>query len=434
MNILFMHPNMPGQYKHLCRAYAENPEHTVVFLTKPKTFDIPGVHKVEYRTQREPSPHTHRYLQGIERGVLQGQEIWRMCKMLREIEGFVPDVVCAHPGWGDALYIKDIFPSAKILSFFEFYYRSHGVDVNFDPSDRGTADDDARVRTKNIINLLSLESTDWGISPTIWQHSLHPKEFQPKIAVLHDGINTEMAKPDAAATFEIGGHVFRPGDEVVTYVARNFEPYRGFPTFMRAAEIIQRERQNCHIIAVGADEISYGRGLKKDQTWRRMMLDQVKLDPARIHWAGTLSYARLINVFQVSAAHIYLTYPFVLSWSSMEAMAAGCAMVASRTPPVLEVMQHEHNALLADFFSAEEVAAQVLRILESPDRMQAMRQAARQTILDHYDLKNLLPLHCALIDDLAAGRLPPPTHEIMMARHAHVPKGVRYDEDHQKVT
>lgn len=427
MKILFMHPNMPGQYKHLCRAYAANPDHTVVFITKPKSFDIPGVHKVEYRVQREPSPHAHRYMHGIERGILQGQEVWRMCKKLKDEEGFIPDIVCTHPGWGDALYVKDIFPHTRVLSFFEFYYRSHGADVSFDPQETSSFDDDARVRTKNIINLLSLESADWGISPTIWQQSLHPPEFLPKISVLHDGIDTEVAKPDPEASFEINGHMFRPGDEVVTYIARNFEPYRGFPTFMRAAEIILRERPNCHIIAVGADEVSYGKRLAKDQTWRRIMMQEVKLDESRIHWPGTVSYANLIKLFQVSAAHIYLTYPFVLSWSSMEAMACGCAMVSSRTSPVMEVMQHEKNALLADFFSHTEVAANVLRILESPDRMQELRTHARQTILDHYALQDLLPLHMSLIDDLAAGRVPPPTHDLMMARHTHIPEGVRYD-------
>lgn len=433
MNILFMHPNMPGQYKHLCRAFAADPAHRVVFITKPKNFEIPGVHKVEYRVQREPSPHTHRYLHGIERGVLQGQEVWRVCKKLRDEEGFVPDIICTHPGWGDALYVKDIFPRAKVLSFFEFYYRSRGADVNFDPADIGTPDDDARVRTKNTINLLSLEGTDWGISPTLWQWSVHPEAFKPRISVLHDGIDTEIAKPDPEATFKVNGHIFRPGDEVVTYIARNFEPYRGFPTFMRAAEIILRERPHCHIIAVGADEVSYGRSLGKQQTWRGIMSEQVTLDESRIHWPGTVSYPNLIKLFQISAAHIYLTYPFVLSWSSMESMACGCAMVSSRTQPVLEVMRHEHNALLADFFSAEDVATQVMRILESPDRMQSMRNAARQTILDHYALKDLMPLHKSLIGDLVAGCLPPPTHDLMMARHAHVPATALYQAEHAYV-
>ena len=426
MDILFMHPNMPGQYKHLCRAFAAKPENRVVFCTKAKNMEIAGVYKLLYQANREPYAQSHRYLHGVERAVLQGQEVWRACKKLRNEEGFYPEVICAHPGWGDALYIKDLFPRAKLLSFFEFYYRAHGADVDFDKSENTGLDDEARVRTKNITNLLSLENADWGISPTLWQWSLHPEEFKPRISVLHDGIDTEAAKPNPDATFTVGNQTFKHGDEVVTYIARNFEPYRGFPTFMRAAEKILKARPNCRIIAVGADEVSYGKHLKKGETWRHIMQKEVTLDPARIFWPGTLPYAELIRMFQVSAAHIYLSYPFVLSWSSMEAMACGCAIVGSRTPPVLEVMRDGQNAMLADFFSPDEVAAQVIRLLEKKDEAKAIRQAARKTILDHYALKDLLPLHMSLITDLAEGRLPPPTHEIMMARHAHVPKEVCY--------
>ena len=141
MNILFIHPNMPGQYKHLCRVLAEDENNTVVFITKPKSVEIPNVHKVEYHIRREVSVSTHHYMTGAERAVIQGQEVWRVCRKLRDEEGFVPDVVCTHPGWGDALYIKDVYPNTKVLSFFEFYYHSHGADVNFDPEFPSGIDD-----------------------------------------------------------------------------------------------------------------------------------------------------------------------------------------------------------------------------------------------------------------------------------------------------
>ncbi len=410
MKVLFIHPNMPGQYKHLCRAFADNPDNTVVFITKPRNIDIPNIHKVEYKVPREPSPHTHRYLTGTERAVLQGQEVWRVCKQLKDKEGFVPDVICAHPGWGDTIYIKDIYPDTPLLSFFEFYYHAHGSDVNFDPEFPATVDDEGRVRTKNITNLLSLETSDWGISPTFWQQEQHPKEFLHKISVLHDGIDVNTCKPDPKAMLPLTPELnFKLGDPVVTYIARNFEPYRGFPTFMRAAEIIQRERPDAHIIAVGADEVSYGRKLPKGQTWRHIMMDKVKLDMSRIHFPGFLPYAQLINLFQISAAHIYLTYPFVLSWSALESMACGVAMVSSNTQPIREVMQHQHNALLADFFSPEEVAAHVLTILADKDGMKDMRKNARDTVVKRYALDTLLPLHIDLVKDVAARNFPPTT-------------------------
>jgi glycosyltransferase involved in cell wall biosynthesis len=418
MKILFLHPNMPGQYKHLCAAFAKDPKNQVVFITKPKAFDLPNVHKVEYTVPREASVSTHRYLTGTETGVLAAQEVWKVCKKLKTEEGFIPDVICCHPGWGDALYLKDIYHNTPILSFLEFFYRSHGADVGFDPQETRSADDEARVRTKNIINLMSLDSMDWGITPTLWQHSLHPEVYKPKISVLHDGIDTEFCTPDANAELNINGHVFKAGDETVTYIARNFEPYRGFPTFMKAAEIIQRKRPNCRIIAVGADEVSYGKRLQKGQTWRHIMLKEVSLDENRILFPGMLSYHHLIKLFQISRAHIYLTYPFVLSWSSMEAMAAGCAMVSSRTYPVQEVMTHGKDALLADFFSPEEVAEQVIKVLEAKDGMAEMRAAARANMVDNYSLKELIPLHQQLVRDVAEKKAQPQMHDTIMQRHA----------------
>jgi glycosyltransferase involved in cell wall biosynthesis len=419
VKILFIHPNIPGQYKHLCRVMAEDTNNTVVFITKPRSVNIPNVHKVEYRVPREPSAHTHRYLTGTERAVLQGQEVWRVCKQLKEKEGFTPDVICAHPGWGDTLYIKDIYPDTPILSFFEFYYRATGSDVGFDPEAPVSADDFARVRTKNITNILSLESSDWGISPTFWQKEQHPPEFQHKISVLHDGIDTDICRPNPETILKLTPELsFKLGDPVVTYIARNFEPYRGFPTFMRAAEIIQRERPDVHIIAVGADEVSYGRKLPKGQTWRHLMLEQVKLDMSRIHFTGFLAYADLIKLFQVSAAHIYLTYPFVLSWSALESMACGVAMVSSDTQPVHEAMTHGHNALLANFFSPDEVAKHVLTILEDKDGMREMRKNARDSVVKRYALDKLLPLHVDLVKDVAARQFPPKTNERINALYS----------------
>jgi glycosyltransferase involved in cell wall biosynthesis len=410
MNILFLHPNMPGQYKHLARAFGAEGGHRIFFVTKHRTAEIPGVERITYRLPRDASPHSHRYLVSTERAVLQGQEVWRVCKRLKTEKGFVPDIVVAHPGWGDALFIKDVFPKARVLGFFEFYYRAHGADVAFDPEEKLQADDLARVRIKNITNLLSLEMVDWGISPTVWQWSMHPPEFRPKISVLHDGVNTDICRPDPNAVFTLAnGKSFRPGDELVTYIARNFEPYRGFPTFMHTAEILLKERPNAHIVAVGADEVSYGKPPPKGMTYRKMLMKEVKLPADRIHFIGTVPYDDLIRLFQVSAAHLYLTYPFVLSWSMLEAMASGVALVASDTMPVREVVEDGRNALFADFFSPKDVAKKLITLLDSKDRNAAMRKSARETVVARFDLKKVLPLHMQLVRDLSSSDAPPPT-------------------------
>ncbi len=410
MKILFMHPNMPGQFKYLCRAMAEDKANQVVFVTKPKNVDIPGVQKVEYQLARDASPSVHRYLVGSERAILNGQETWRVCKQLRDTQGFIPDVIVAHPGWGDALFMKDLFPDTPLMNFFEFYYHSKNADVAFDPEMPITEDDKARVRVKNFVNMMSLESADWGITPTHWQLKQYPKEFHSKISVIHDGVNTDgvRANPDRTVTLKHNGQTLTVGDEVVTYIVRNFEHYRGFPTFMRAAEIILKQRPNCHIIAVGADGVSYGRKPPTNTTFRQLLMKEVSLDLNRIHFPGLLPYADFLKILQISSAHIYLTYPFVLSWSMLEAMSAECLVVGSNTPPVMEVIRHGENGLIADFFSPEDVAQKVISVLDHKDRMRDLRKAARQTVVDRYDLKKLLPLHMSLISDLAEGRLPPP--------------------------
>jgi glycosyltransferase involved in cell wall biosynthesis len=415
MDILFLHPNMPGQYKHLARSLGAEGKHRIRFITKHKDMEIPGVTRVRYRVPRNPSPHTHRYLVGTERAVLQGQEVWRHCKKLRDEEGFSPRIILAHPGWGDALFVKDVFPQAKLLCFFEFYYRPSGADMGFDPDDAMRPDDFARARVKNTNNILSLEAADWGICPTVWQWSTHPQEFRHKLSVLHDGVDANFCKPNPDAVFTVPGTdiTFKPGDEVVTHIERNFEPYRGFPTFMQAAEIILRERPKAHIVVVGADGVSYGKAAPKGTTYRKLWSERVKLDPKRIHFVGSLPFAEVISMLQVSAAHMYLTYPFVLSWSLMEAMACGCAIVSSRTKPVTEVMREGENGLLADFYSPQEVAQKTIQLLKAKDRNAELRANARATILGRYDYDTVLPLHRRLVGELAEGALPPPAHETM---------------------
>lgn len=417
MKILLIHPNMPGQYKHLAKVLGADPANQVVFITKPRNVSIPGVTKVEYRVSREVTQETHRYLIGTERALHQGQEVWRVCKKLKE-SGFTPDVVCAHPGWGDALFIKDIFPNSRLLNFLEFYYHAFGADVYFDKSEPVIADDLARIRVKNITNLLNLEACDWGIAPTYWQFIQNPKEFHHKISIIHDGIDTDAAAPGGAQHLVLpNGTKLSRKDEVVTYVCRNFEPYRGFPVVMRAIEIITRERPNCHVLVVGNDGVSYGKAIEGKKTYKQQMLEEVKLDPNRVHFIETLQYDDYLKVLQFSGAHIYYTVPFVLSWSSMEALSAGCLVIGSDTAPVREVIKDGINGLLADFFSPQDLARRVNEVFDHPDRMQAIRQAARQSILDNYSLHKLIPLHIALIKDLAAGHTPPPAAERIHALH-----------------
>ncbi len=403
MRLLFLHQNCPGQYKRLAPLMARTAGSQVVFITQPGKPDLPGVTKVEYKLARKPSKETHRYLRGFEDAVLHGQAVARAAISLRE-RGFRPDVICAHPSWGEALYVKDVFPRAKLIMFCEFYYRAEGSDVGFDPPRSPTVDDRCRVRTKNATHLLTLEQSNAGVAPTRWQRDQFPPEFLPRISVIHDGIDTAGVAPDPTATLELpDGRVLRASDEVVTYVARNLEPYRGFHIFMRALEESCRRRPNAHYIIVGGDGVSYGSALPDGQTYRAKLLSEVKIDERRVHFLGRLPYDRFLRVLQVSGAHVYLTYPFVLSWSMLEAMSAGCVVIGSATPPVEEVIEDGRNGLLVDFFSAEQIADRIDEVLAHKDRLADLRRQARKTVIERYELARCLQRHARLIRQVAAG-------------------------------
>lgn len=406
MKIVFMHQNFPGQYKHLARVFGADPKNEVYFVSKPKSVEIPGVKKVTYKLHREPKKDMHHYVAPLESAVLFGQAAARALMELKK-RGFTPDIICAHPGWGEALYTKDVYPSTPLLNYFEFYYRSSGSDVGFDPEIKIGLDDLCRIRTKNTNNLLSLESCDAGISPTRWQRKQFPKEYLYKISQIHDGIDTELCAPDKDARLELpNGKVLTRNDEVVTYIARNLEPYRGFPTFMRAVAEICRRRPNVQIVLVGGDSVSYGRRLAKGETYRAKMLAEVKIDPARVHFLGYIPYEKFLKVLKVSSAHVYLTYPFVLSWSMLEAMASGCVIIGSDTQPVTEVISDGKNGLLVDFFSPKQIADRVDEVLDHKDRMAHIRRQARETVLERYELSSCLKKHIKLIKSVADGKIP----------------------------
>ncbi len=263
MNFLFIHQNFPGQYLHLAQYLAAMPGNRVVAITQRQDSNLPGIHKISYRPQRSVTPHLHHYLHGTEAGVLNAQGVARAALDLRQ-SGFVPDVMLGHNGWGEIWYLKDVFPKSPLIGYFEFFYRSEGADVGFDPEEEPAFDTGPRVRTKNLGNLLGLEACDLGQCPTEWQYSRYPEHHRSMLSVIHDGIDTDLVRPNATAVLKLpsgndGPSIkIRAGEEIVTYVARNLEPYRGFPSFMRSLPRILRERPKARVLIVGGDEVSYG--------------------------------------------------------------------------------------------------------------------------------------------------------------------------------
>jgi glycosyltransferase involved in cell wall biosynthesis len=394
VRFLFVHQNFPGQYRHLAAHYARL-GHDVVAVGESanlaRTYRVAGVRLLGYDA---PPPVT-----GVEapviRAIRRGRRVAAGCAQLRRA-GFVPDIVFAHLGWGEALFLKDVFPEARILLYCEFFYRARGGDLGFDPEFPVTAEKRLHLRVMNAPLLMALDACDFGMAPTRWQHHQFPAVHQPRIAVIHDGIDTDAVCPSGT-----------PEPELVTYVARNLEPYRGFHMFMRAIPEIQRRRPNARIVIVGGDEISYSPRLPPGQTYRQRLLAELgeRIDLTRVDFLGRIPYADYLALLRRSAVHVYLTYPFVLSWSLLEAMSAGCLIIGSRTPPVQEVMRDGENGLLADFFSPAAIAERVAYALEHQAELRPLRERARQTVVARYDLRRVcLPAQLRLVEALQRQR------------------------------
>jgi len=395
MRLLFVHQNFPGQYRHLAAHYAAAKQHEVVCVGEKANVlrqrpALAGAKLLGYELpELKPAPNP--FEASVLRAIHRGRAVAAGAARLRQA-GFRPDVIFAHIGWGEALFLKDIFPAARLLLFCEFFYRARGADMGFDPEFPPSADKLLRLRVMNAPLLMSLEAADWGVAPTQWQKRQFPAGYASRMSVVHDGVDTDLVCPDTTAR----------NDEVITYAARNLEPYRGFHVFMRAIPEIQRRRPRARIVIVGGDEVSYSPRLPEGQTYRQRMQRELgdSVDWSRVQFCGRLPYADYLALLRRSSVHVYLTYPFVLSWSLIEALAAGCMVVASRTPPVEEVLVDGENALLADFLSPADIAHKVEQALHEPQ--ERLRQAARRTAVAGYDLKRVcLPRQLELVEQLA---------------------------------
>lgn len=404
MKILFLHPNFPAQFRHLATVLGQNPQNTVFYATNRREGQIAGVNKIIYEKSRTARPETHHYVRPLENAVLEAQGVYRVALNLKA-QGFYPNIVYGHSGWGPTLFMKDVFPKATLICYFEWFYNAHGSDASFDPSDPINADDEARIRIKNAPILLDLATCDRGLSPTDWQRSQFPREFHSKIKVHHDGIDTEYFKPSPHNEFDLQLSLPRinldlpPATEIVTYVARGMEPYRGFPQLIETISILQKKRPQCHFVIVGKDRVAYGKNLPDGKTYKEAMLEKFPLDGSRVHFTDLLPYGEYLQVLQASSVHIYLTCPFVLSWSMLEALSTGCLIVASDTAPVTEIIEDNVNGLLVNFFDPEQISDRVVEALDNPQKMAAIRARARETILERYDLARLLPQHLQWVQD-----------------------------------
>jgi glycosyltransferase involved in cell wall biosynthesis len=402
MKLLFVHQNFPGQYLHIVR-HLHRAGHEIKFIAQRRDREIEGVPTLEY-IPLPVSTGVQPYLLDLEANVMNGLAVSRLCEGLKR-DGFTPDIAVGHTGWGELLFIKDIWPNVPLLGYFEFFYRAAGSDLDFDAEFPAAPEDAMRIRIRNATNLLSLEAADWGHAPTNWQRDQYPARYHDRISIIHEGVDTTHVRPDDSAMLWLrGGVTLSHSDQVLTYSARNLEPYRGFHVFMRALPALLERCPQLRVIIVGGDGVSYGRRPPQGANWREYMLAEVgsRFDRSRVHFVGWLPYEQYLAVLRISSVHVYLTYPFVLSWGLLEAMAAGCPVVASRTPPVEEVIDDGKNGYLFDFFDTGALIERVCDVLQAPDANEAIRRNARRGVVERFDLNTIcLPAHLRLIGQLS---------------------------------
>lgn len=405
MKILFVHQNFPGQFLHLAPALAAR-GHDVLALTERTNSRVSSVPVMRYDhrpTAVDPAVARlgRNYTQMSDRGVT----VARACHRWRREQGYVPDLIFGHSGWGETLFLKEVWPEAKLLIYAEFYYRGQGADVGFDPEFSTPSFDQVMIAQGRTAHLgQALLHADAGLSPTEWQAGTYPPALRRMIRVIFDGVDTNVLRPDPAASLTLpDGPTLTAGDEVLTFVNRNLEPYRGYHILMRALPEVLRARPKARVVIVGGDGVSYGQAPPEGR-WKDIFLSEVqdRLDLSRVHFVGKVPYPDFVRLMQISRAHAYLTYPFVLSWSMVEAMAAGALVIGSDTAPVREVIRHGENGLLVDFFDVPAWSRTLIEALADPARHDPLRRAARQTVLDRYDLhRHCLPQQLDWVESFA---------------------------------
>lgn len=405
-DILFVHNTFPGRFEFIARPLLER-GHRLAAIAGHGQAGFAGLEFRRYSVAKSSTPGIYPLATRPEADVLRGRAAAEQAVRLRE-SGFDPQLIIGHPGWGETLFMREVFPRARQVLQGEFYYRARGADMGFDPEfDRPSLDTDCRVHAKNMGATLAMMDADAVVCPTPFQASLHPAALQPLMRIIHEGVDVERAKPRPDAKLQMSdGRVLDRSTPVITFVNRRFEPMRGFHIMMRALPAFLRAVPEAQVLMIGADERGgYGPAAPEGRTWGLVFTEEQgeAIDRSRVHFVGPLGYDVMATALSIGRAHVHFTYPFVLSWSLIDAMACEALILGSDTAPVRDAIEDGVNGRLLDFFDPEGLARAMVEAVEEPERFEPMRAAARATVLERYDQKtHCLPEWLALIDETLA--------------------------------
>ena len=399
-NILFIHPNFPGQFKHIIPALQNRDDFNIAYICRERNIKHgEGINIQQYQFDKRSHKGTHRYLQYTHEAIREAREVC-ICANKLISQGFIPDIVVGHTAWGGLLFIKDLFPNAKVIGYCELYF-SENFDQSSNDDEKASNDSKAFLRCRNLHTLMQMESMDVGISPTNYQLQSHPAIFHQKMHAIHEGVDTELCRPDPDANFPVPNTdlVLGTEDTVVTYVSRGFEPARGFFQYMEALERLCKELPKAHFLLVGGDNTFYS-AKPKDKCYREQALERYDIDNERVHFTGRLTHEGFRKVVQISSAHIYLSRPLFLSWSIVEAMSMGAPIVASKGEMVEEILHHSENAILVDYHNPEQISEAAVKLVKNAELAKELGQNARKKIVDHYDTCHTVALWIDVIEQM----------------------------------
>ena len=392
MRILFLHHTFPGPFRHLAARLGALPDTEVVFLSERSRRDVhlPGVRQATV-SGIQPVAAADR----VERELLQmlryGSRFANALLKLRQ-EGFEPDVVYAHPRWGCSFFAQDVFPEAFHAVYAEWYYTRGANYTFFTGGAPRPAAEFAQSRIRNLAQLNALAECQLAVTSTNWQREQYPQPLAGRIHVVHEGVDTDFFSPKPGERFCIDGCDLSSARELVTFSGRGLEPFRGFPQFYKSLPRLLAARPECHVLIMASER----QGGDESVSLERLRLE-VPVDPRRVHFVGFRPYDDYRRLLRASTVHVYFTAPFALSAGLFESMSCGCLLVSSDTEPVREVLRHGENGFLCDFWDHEALADTVTELLARSAVMDPVRAAARERIVEAYNLRLQVPRHLDLL-------------------------------------